>query len=91
MPLTPLSRQRNAVTATTFSVQRPFFFQLNAVNAAIFPVKCRQRRFFRLNPVNAAVLPVNRHCRRFFPVKWLNAVNAFISTKKRRSPRCFPC
>ena len=36
-------------------------FQLKAVNAAIFPVKRRQRRyFFGFNAVNAAIFPLKR-------------------------------
>ena len=44
----PLYRQNNAVNATIFSLQlrqRPFF-QLNAVNAAIFPAKHGNAAFF---------------------------------------------
>ena len=48
-----------------------FFFQLNAVNAAIFPVQRRQRQylsgstpltplFFQFNGVNATIFPVER-------------------------------
>ena len=56
---------------TGTSVETPLtllFSRLNAVNAAIFPVKRRWRRyfsvltplFFRLNAVNAASFPVKR-------------------------------
>ena len=64
MPLMPLYRQKNAVNATFFSVQRrqrhffsgktpltPLFFRLNAVNATFF---------FRLHAVNSTILLVQR-------------------------------
>ena len=63
MPLTPLSFHLNVANAT--------IFRSNAVNAAIVPVKRRQRRcfsgstplkplFFRLKAANAAIFPVQR-------------------------------
>ena len=39
----------------------PLFFRLNAVNAAIFPVKRRERLYIdKKNAVNAAIFPVQR-------------------------------
>ena len=49
----------------------PLFFQLNRVNAAVFPLKRRQTplfvgsatltpQFFQLNALNAAIFPVER-------------------------------
>ena len=48
-----------------------FFYRLNAVKAAVFPVERRQRRYFygwtsitplfiQLNAVNTAIFPVER-------------------------------
>ena len=74
MPLAPIFYQLNTVDAA--------FFRLNALNTAFSRPTPLTPLFLRLMAVNAAVFPVKGRQRRFF--SRLNAVNAFIPTKKRR-------